>query len=283
MRALRQPQFNVRQVVELCVTNIADQSLVRRLLDTIPFLEAGEANYRASALGSALFAIVETQHVGGLVDADDLRNLYARKLASQEGPGRPIYDAIKLGAQGNICPLCNQRTVSTLDHYLAKASHPVFSVAPLNLVPACKDCNLDTQQRRPRSAGEQTLHPYFDTVDNSTWLFASVIEASPPAIAFRAEPSEIFPAPKREMIRAHFEAFSLRQLYTTHAAVELVNVYHDITTMPEIEREQAIRAEFRQRAINRRHVVRNSWQAAMYDALADSDWFCAGGYRSIVM
>ena len=62
-------------------------------------------------------------------------------MVRKNGPGRATYDLLKLSAKGGFCPLCGQRNVSTLDHYLPKESYPDLSILPINLVRACSDCN----------------------------------------------------------------------------------------------------------------------------------------------
>ena len=81
------------------------------------------------------------------------------------------------------------------------------------------------------------------------------------------------------MVRSHFKVFGLGELYAVHAAGELVNIYFDIVSNPLPPAQ--LQAHLGEQAANRRRVVRNSWQAALYQALAQSDWFCQGGYNDV--
>ena len=67
--------------------------------------------------------------------------VYDGRMAAQGSPGRTIYDAIKLASPNGLCPLCGQRVVATLDHYLPKSRYAALAVNPANLIPACSDCN----------------------------------------------------------------------------------------------------------------------------------------------
>jgi hypothetical protein len=83
-------------------------------------------------------------------------------------------------------------------------------------------------------------------------------------------------------IEHHFETFKLGILYSAHAAGELQNIYGELEAIHGSGGADAMREELRMRSSSRARVTRNNWQAAMYDALASSAWFCEGGYRSIV-
>lgn len=61
------------------------------------------------------------------------------------------------------CPMCGNTGRDALDHYLAKANYPEFSILSFNLVPTCTACN----SKRSNSANAQgtllpLIHPYFD-------------------------------------------------------------------------------------------------------------------------
>ena len=279
MRKLNPPLHSLTAIVTLCANSIRDKELAGRLQGAVASLSAAETNYRVLGHASELYTIPPTATVNGQVSRAEMEALYTKTFMRKGGPTRSIYDAIRAGAPGGICPLCNQRPVSTLDHHLAKSEHATLAITPINLVPACKDCNTDSSVRRPATRSEQTLHPYFDSVDNEIWLTAQVVEGSPPMLAFSPTPPAHWPPDLQAMVRNHFYVFSLAELYGVHAASELVNIYFDIVSNPLPTAE--LQAHLREQASNRRRVVRNSWQAALYQALAQSDWFCGGGYNQV--
>src|SRR6185369_14124832 len=94
-------------------------------------------------------------------------------MAREGAPGKKIYDRIMTAARA--CPYCGHGTLFTLDHYLPKGiSHfPELSIAPLNLIPACRDCNSNKHVHVPTREEEQYIHPYFEDVDGHNWLAAS--------------------------------------------------------------------------------------------------------------
>lgn len=281
MRRIRQPIFDVKQALELCADSVRDKALSMRLLGTLEELVAAETNYKNVGALCQLFSIPATESVGIWVDGSEMEKIYTGTFARKNGPVRYVYDAIRASAPGGICPLCNQRPVSTLDHHLPKTKHPALAITPLNLVPACKDCNTDSRSKQPTSAHEQTAHPYFDSVDEDIWLVATVVQSAPPAIVFSVDSPKHWPIEKQGMMQSHFTVFGLANLYTTHAGGELVNIYFDIVNGGNLKSADDLKAHFLDLATNRRHVVKNSWQAALYQGLADSVWFRTGGYKGI--
>ncbi|WP_053161421.1 HNH endonuclease [Streptomyces caatingaensis] len=61
-----------------------------------------------------------------------------------------------------LCPLCGISKVTTIDHQLLKGRYPLLAVVPVNLVPACRDCNTGKGEEAPATAEDQPLHPYYD-------------------------------------------------------------------------------------------------------------------------
>jgi len=240
-----------------------------------------EREYGLQAQNNGLYNLPAHSHTQGITQ-QEMSWLYTKSFARKGSPTRPIYDAIKALAPGEICPLCNQRVVRTLDHHLSKQDYPAFAVTPINLVPSCRDCNSDTLVRAIRVADDQTFHPYFDNVDDEIWLHGGVEQISPPVVHFEARPPAHWDVGKRTKVEHHFRTFKLGALYSAHAGSELQNVYGDVELMARSGDAQTIRDELAQRAHTRRRVVFNTWQAAMYTALSESDWFCRGGFREIV-
>jgi hypothetical protein len=281
MRKLELPASDVSAVIATCAGSIENRDLAARLLAAQAHFARLEQEYALRANTNTLytFAVEEVTHG---ISQEEMSWLYSRSFARKGSPTRPIYEALKMLAFGEICPLCNQRIVRTLDHHLSKQDYPAFAVTPFNLVPACRDCNSDTLARRMRAPEDQTFHPYFDDVDDEIWLYGYVAEMSPPVVRFEARPPPHWELGKRTKVEQHFRTFRLGTLYTTHAGSELQNIYGDVEVMARRGGALVIKDELTQRAVARRRVVRNTWQGAMYTALSASDWFCQGGFREII-
>jgi hypothetical protein len=199
-------------------------------------------------------------------------------MVAKKSPGRDVYDKLMSLAYYGKCPLCGQRDVSTLDHYLPKAHYPALAVAPLNLVPACKDCNKAKLASLPASAEEEMLHPYFDDIDGDRWLYADVVEGAPAALRFRVDGPDDWDDILVARVTLHFETLGLGPLYAAQGADELLNIRHQLQTIFNAGGEQLVRDELLTRAESSRTARLNGWRVAAYEAYAQSDWFCAGGF-----
>lgn len=280
MRSLPKPTLRLADFYDACVMTIEDDDRRNALLAIKDELIERENTYDAEGLSSSLYTIAAHAEVNG-VPKKSLKDLYSGTFARKNSPTRVLYDSLRSKAPGGICPLCNQRVVGTLDHHLAKGSHPAFSVTPINLVPACTDCNKISSVKDQDSAATQTMHPYYDRADTHLWLTARVEELTPPAVIFSTQDVNDWTDEKNSSVAAHFTAFGLADLYTAQAATELVNVYHDADENGFIDNAEQLRQQFTLLASRRRRSFRNSWQGAFFQALAESEWFISGGIREV--
>ncbi|MBZ9822999.1 HNH endonuclease [Mesorhizobium sp. CA4] len=276
MRRLILPAYSARNVVNQCAKSIQDKDLSARLEHIGEQIEKAEITYRQHGTAETLFTIAQSTSVGAMT-IEDMKRVYKGTFVKSKGT-RYIYDAIKKLPPNDICPMCGQRTVGTLDHYLAQSHHAAFVITPANLVPACGDCNKAKLDAQPTGADQQTLHPYFDNVDDELWLCAIVEERSPAALLYTPDPPPHWPETMKKRLRLHFQKFGLGALYASHSAVELTNIRYGLQRIAERGTTDDIRAELIRRAESSWAANINSWQTAMYIALANSDWFCGGGY-----
>lgn len=278
MKTLPEPDFNVQEVLEACASGLRDRELAQRLAGVLPTLESAEQDYLSLGPRARLFEVATRDDVAGSVSSAEMSALYKGRLSRQGSRARRFYDRLKTAAPNDICPLCSQRVVKTLDHYLPKASYPTFALTPLNLVPACSDCNKSKLDREPADAGDQTLHPYFDDVDGFSWLVAEIRESSPPAAVFSVRPPADIDATTVARLKVHFETFELGELYAAQAGSEMVSIRFAITEAAAARGVEGVQALLAYQARTRTLAARNSWVAALYTALAESVWFCSEGY-----
>jgi len=278
MRSVPRPDVSVVQALKLCASSIRDVKLKNRLLKSETIMKAAEEQYLLHGESATLHTLTGTKNVGKHLTGKEMERLYnstfVRSLKT-----RDIYTALKQACINDICPLCGQGTVKQLDHYLPITSFPVFGVTAINLVPACSDCNKYKLIHVPTTAKEQTIHPYFDEVDNERWLFGEVVQSTPAAIRFSVNPPPTWDAVKSERMETHFRIYRLGALYATHAAVEISNMRHALRKMATTSGfERRISQHLRERAESCAEVYENSWQRATFDALTNSVWFCQGGF-----
>ena len=275
MWPLNFPTLVVATLLETCVLELENVDLREAYLNSKEFLEAQEFEFIDAAFQNKICSLVPDIDPLGSVSAADMLWLYKQRFVAKGSPGRKIYDQIKTSAPYGRCPLCGHGTVYSLDHHLPKSRFADFSITPLNLIPACQDCNKNKTSRLATTASEETLHPYFDDIDNECWLRGRMIETTPPAVLFYISPPDHWDPIMTSRVEKHFEVFKLSKLYASLAANELVNIKAHLRNVPDKKEHLADIAKSRSK------IRKNSWQIATYVAMSESQWFCEIGYSLI--
>ena len=256
-------------------------SLKARLVSVAPDVIQASRTFEDLANQVRLYEFVREDVIGGEVTTSEMEAVYTQRMVPKNAPGREIYDRLMSLARSGKCPLCAQRDASTLDHHLPKAHYPVLAVTPLNLVPSCKDCNKAKLASLPTNAYEETLHPYFDDIDGDRWLFASVHTTAPASLEFVVNPPVHWDAVLVARMRLHFETFGLCDLYAAQGADELLNIRHQLRIIHGTGGAETVRSELVARAESARALRVNGWRVAAFEAFAESDWFCDGGFTAV--
>jgi len=277
MRKIAPPVLNVSAALDACLPHKAEEFQLR-LEGVRHNLVAAEVDYLERGPASSLFEIEEADNVGGVITGAEMEALYTGTFSRKGTQSRDLYDKLKQGAPHGICPLCGAQQVKTLDHYLAKSKHASFTVTPANLLPCCSDCNKAKHTDQADAEGEQHLHPYFDEVDDAEWLFATVVQTSPPTLLFFTNPPAHWPAPKRQRVGLHFKNLEHGALFASLSSDKLPSMRKRLRGLLATGGMEAVRAHLAEDLDGHREERRNSWQIAMYAALVASDWYCGGGF-----
>lgn len=272
------PPYGARETFQICVTGVRDAALRRKLIGIAGYVAAAASDYETKARARDLHLVRRSNTVGGNVSKAEMIEVYDQRMAAKRAPGRSIYDHIKLLPLGDRCPFCDQRNVSTLDHILPKAHYPALAVTPLNLVGACMECNKARSADVPTSADSVVLHPYFDDITVDQWLVAKVLSSTPCAFQFSVTPPASWDTLTEARARQQFTRLGLAALYASEAARELANIRHNLKTHHESGGSAAVQQELNRQRESRRLNRLNSWQTAMYQAMASDLWFCGGGF-----
>jgi len=205
-----------------------------------------------------------------------LKMLYDERMARNGAPGRNVYDKL-LEAAAMTCPFCGHGIPTTLDHYLSKGieQYPELSIAPNNLVPACKDCNHAKGTHVPSNIEDQYWHPYFENADQYLWLGARLeYSLSQEVTVTYFVSGAITDADIKNRIEFQFNSLRLNRLYSKQAATEISGIEPLLrnTTFPS-EGADGIRQYAIEQANARSSVHQNSWQAALYRCLASDTQF----------
>jgi hypothetical protein len=260
------------------ISRISDDDLKDRLVSVEAEIVQASADFEAGAAAVMLHTFVKTDGVAGIVTTKEMVAVYDLRFARRRSAGRAIYDAIREAPLHARCPLCGNGTVWTLDHHLPKTSFPALAVAPLNLIPACMECNTFKLAAIPQNAEDETLHPYFDDIDDDCWLVAEVVEVQPAAIRFSVDPPAGWTPVMAERVRRQFTMLKLAYRYGVEAGREIANLEKLLAGLFAKAGIAEVRRHLLDVADTHENARINSWQTAMYKALAASDWYCGGGF-----
>ncbi|GHC54371.1 HNH endonuclease [Roseibacillus persicicus] len=280
MRSLPKPTHDAGTTYELCISKVRNVALKRKLSALKDSVERASDEYDAEATLGKLHLISASEDIEG-VSKKEILKVYTNRMAKSGAPGRSVYDKILISSPQRRCPLCGQRDASTLDHYLPESRHSSLVVTPLNLVPSCKDCNFNKRAVYPNSRETETFHPYYDDFDDGFWLRAEMVQSDPVGVLFDVQRPHDWDAAKFERANYHFKTLALSQLYSDHAAGELVGQKPLFKELFEVGGSDAVRQDLEGRARSLRITRPNSWQAVLYDTAATDSWFCAGGFENI--
>jgi len=276
---IEKPENNVQEIFEDCISNFRDEDYKSRLQRALPFIESESYNYDTIASSNSLFTMVSSTNVNGIVSVDEMEKLYDRKLVKKGQPGRKHYEKIKLSAKYNVCPLCDHRTVTTLDHILPKSLYPTFAVTPFNLVPACGDCNKIKSTYASTSSDDEVVHPYYDDISNEKFLFASLIEdRGNPSFTFYIKTSSPESTIERRL-KKHLELLELNELYVANAARKLASINYRLSKLFQNGGKQSVHEHLKEEYDSNFQCNKNSWETAMYEIIYNNDWFCDGGFK----
>jgi hypothetical protein len=277
---IARPEFNVREVFTECISTVEDRDLQQDLANCVNALEAAEIDYISKFPNAAIHKILQSRTVLGRIGSDQMKTVYNYRMVGEGMPGRKYYDLIKAAAPFGTCPLCTVRDVDTIDHYLPKMKFPVFAVTPITLIPACTRCNKGKNIEFPTRSEEQTLNPYFDDVENTNWVNAVVIPGNPVTFDYRVIAVNDWTDILNSRVAFHFKAFHLNELFSTHANKEYRGIKRQLTGLFN-DHPDLLKAHLWDGYLSRLELGVNSWEAVMYLALYNDEWFCNGGFIEI--
>lgn len=177
-----------------------------------------------------------------------------------------FYDSIISNAH-HICPFCGEGVPTTLDHFLPKSEFPFLAVFPCNLVPSCRDCNMEKKSFTPKDNKELPLHPYYDEID-CIWLEVKFDFSHKDYIDF--EYYNGYDAAKDSIlsnrIEAHIEIHGLRSKFETHATSFINSQKRNHLRIAELSVDD-LREELSSVLVSFELEDKNSWRSALHRGL----------------
>lgn len=275
MKAIDKPEITVREVFTTCVNTVENAIQRQQLSDCVDTLEVSESNFEERFIANEIYQIPQTLTVLGNIGKKEMTTFYDYRMV-QTIEGRVYYNQIRAAAPFGKCPLCSIRGVDTLDHYLPKSLYPLYSVTPINLIPSCTPCNKGKLIGFPTTSDNQTFNPYYDKVENDSFVKAEVLQTNPISMNYYIDPPDGWTQTLKNRAANHFSAFNLNELFTSHANEELrgsrtqfINLYNQDPNL--------LRDHLSECYNSRLALGINSWQSVLYLTLLNDDWFCNQG------
>lgn len=283
MKKLTIPSKSMEETLNLCKSGISQNSYKNRLTRAMDEFTKLSDIYKKDAKCGTLFnisalpkGIDENTNIIADITKKELVNLYEYYLRNSKKPGRSIYDELYLSANDQ-CPFCGGiGRPRNLDHFLPKAFFPQFSILPVNLVPSCRDCNMDGKgQDYAKTENEQIIHPYLDKnrFFSKKWVSAKVIQDNPCTIEYYVSPPSNWNINDQERVRTHFHDFDLAKRYSIQAADELSTIISQrkgyMKNLSEDEYSNYLASNIDS------PLFINHWKKVLYYCLSNDEWFCS--------
>ncbi len=277
MIPLDQPEVSSHHAYSVCMSTVQDGDKKLRYSKSSSAITPAEKRYIKAACDGLLHLEHQDNYMLPSATVEDMVWLYDKRMAAKKSTGRMIYDQLILSSRDGMCALCGALPAASLDHYLPKAKFPALAVSPVNLVPVCQSCNHSKGSYTAACAADSPVHPYFDNFNDDIWL-TCVVDSENGAVTFEALPPDSWEPERAGRIVRHFENLHLAAMYSSFASQAIQGNRYELDLTFHSAGALAVRDELDRKARSWRTFDLNSWQAALFSALASSDWYCEGGY-----
>lgn len=247
MIRLSSPTYTFEQVIDICALGITgNQDLKLSVEATKELLVSKWNEYLTGSSNGELYTMIPVDVRNNLnpavlngITKHQFIKLYETYFVPEEKPAREIYDKL-LNAAKDSCPFCGGiGTPRNLDHFLPKSHFPEFSILPNNLVPCCRDCNMEGKGSQYATQAEhQIIQPYLDNerffVDQ--WIFARYElsdDQDPGEFHYFVSAPEAWPYVDRLRAEKHFQEFNLARRYAVRSAQALGTILSQVTSLQQ--------------------------------------------------
>lgn len=267
MKSLPKPlqDKNVKDIFTECVMSFTSKSAQQSKLKYVADVESCSQNYDKhipNDIENFFHPVLSPEA------KKDLKKIYSEKFSKDNTVGKKYYDVIMAQANG-VCPICRTGTPTTMDHYLPQSKYPLLVVTPVNLVPACKDCNMGKSSFDTKKSSMMPLHPYFDKVDDK-WLEARIAFSEDATFSvefYNGIESSEDSVNIKSRIDSHIKVHHLQETFKSKAITELGYIKGRYKEMSISTSVSEIKYDLEEACKSAEDYDANSWKAALYRAL----------------
>lgn len=281
MMNLPLPALDAAVTYEKARERFADPAYKKRLSDGQATILALGDDYISKGGRGELHLIPANSAVPPHIWAGDMSKLYSQGLLRKNSDARTYYEQLRLSSPFRVCPFCLHRPVRTLDHYLPKAEFGAYAVLPANLIPCCRDCNSDKDVFAPEDRASTLIHPYFDRIDQNSWLGCDIDKHQDFCTASFYIRSADVSEELRPRLIAHMDALQLYELYEIEAARELNEMAAAIKSTFASSGQEGVRALCEEMGTSRSVLAENYWKAVLWRSAAQDEEFCNLGWQTV--
>lgn len=285
MMRLDEPKFSFKEAIDETIKGITgNNELKQRALNSEQAIISVEIDYIANAKIDSLHIIkpiiptkIKDEKIVSDLTKSDFTNLYDNYFVDEKKPARKIYNTL-LNSAKDECPFCGGiGKPRNLDHFLPKKFFPQYSILPFNLIPSCRDCNMDGKATvYAKKAEEQIIHPYLsdEKFFNQQWIFAKYNTAKnnneEGEFNYFTQPPQEWSDIEKLIAKNHFTAFNLEKIYSTEAAALLGTCLKQINNLKKLNLDNSIIKHTLFSPDVTSDLFKNHWRKIMYQALADT-------------
>lgn len=275
MRKMKKPEIKIGLIITECANNYRDKELKKKFDESINFIEKYSEKFDQEMLNHNIHSLNPQDNVNTILKKEDMVKLYTDKFTKKSQGGRKYYDILMVSAENGQCPFCGVRLVATLDHFLPKNLFPALTVSPLNLVPACRDCNSSKGEKQFLCYEDTHLHPYYDNIENEIWLEAEVIidSSSEIVVLYKVIKPDLWDGSLFERVKNHFELFDLQKLFSYQAMDEITSVKYKLKQLKKFAGVEALYEDLFDSLKSCERITLNGWKPALYRTLYKNKWF----------
>lgn len=276
MKTIVKPNYDIEEIITDCVSSVRKSETRQRYLGAIKTMKQHHNDLDSIMTEKQNKPFKMINSVTKKLSKDELVNLYGKYFSKQRNLARKkYYDKIMTSTENGQCPFCGVGAVRNLDHFLIKSAFPCLAVSPVNLVPICRDCNTGAKKDIIFTSYEDShLHPYYDAVDSSIWLHATIQNSNgTPIVEYSVLETQNYDDLLFKRINNHFNIFQLANVFCKQANDEILNTKYRWGEIKKNAGVEVLKKDLLGSVQSYEHQALNSWRTALYRALASSTWF----------
>ena len=271
MHSIPKPNIDFAELFTKCA-DTKQKPTSDNLLSKLSVIAPATQQYESNASNSSLHKLKPIPPATlNPVTPYNLKKLYSTQMVNKSGQARIHYDKILADAKKNHCCFCSDGDPTEIDHFLPKSIFPEFSILPINLVPACRDCNRLKTNHSPTSYADTYIHPYYEEYKDIIWLEARLDFSSgnyPIAIYQISSNLQSTSHNLAERIEHQFSKLQLNQRYSSRASTEISSVTKYFKCLHADAGADSLKSHLESVASSRAAANKNSWQTALYKCLS---------------